>query len=93
MAFNVESPGIFRKIVNIDPASVAAGRSNRQDVTVSGVQPGMILAIRPVAALTAGLEVLGLADCFTAGTLTVTFVNTSAAPIDNAAADFMVVSL
>lgn len=85
-------PGLVRETVSVDLDSVAAGRSLRFEADCRGLKVGMFVKVRPVTALTAGLEVVG-ADCVTKDKVQVTVINATAAPIDEGAVSFQVFAL
>lgn len=66
-----------------DPASVAANTSVEQTVTVPGLKLGDYIAEVAKPTLTAGLSIAGT-RVSAANTLAITFVNSTAAPIDAA---------
>lgn len=78
--------------LSINPASVGANTSAEQSFTLPGLQIGDVIldVIKPT--LTAGLS-LSSARVSAANTLAVTFVNSTAAPIDAAAETYTIITL
>ena len=70
--------------VSWNPSSVAANTAATDTITVTGLDTNMICTMNIGAALTAGL-VVGQYWISAKNTLSITFLNSTAAPIDNAA--------
>lgn len=73
-------------VAGVDPASINAGAVGTVALTVTGVAAGDLCVMEPPAALEAGL--VPISAIASADTITVTLLNTSAAPIDGAARDW-----
>jgi hypothetical protein len=78
--------------LSINPASVGANTSAEQSFTLPGVQIGDVILDTIKPSLTAGLS-LGSARVSAANTVAITFVNSTAAPIDAAAETYTLVIL
>lgn len=76
--------GLYAVSLTLDPASVATITAAEQDFTVSGVLPTDMILYFAMNTHTAGLGVAGY-RVKAANTISVTFVNPTAAPINAAA--------
>jgi hypothetical protein len=78
--------------LSINPASVGSNTSAEQSFTLPGVQIGDVILDTIKPSLTAGLS-LSSARVSAANTIAITFVNSTAAPIDAAAETYTLVIL
>jgi hypothetical protein len=78
---------IVKGSVSVDPASIAANAMAVVDVAVVGAAVGDVVVMIPPADLTAGL-LNGAAYVSAADQISVPIANMTAAPIDEAAADW-----
>lgn len=74
--------------VTFNPASIAANTVSRQTVTVTGLTTADIITVNPPA-LTSGLELIGF-RVSAADTVTLTFWNSTASPIDEGSGTYLI---
>lgn len=86
----------MRQIVvaaTVNPASIAANTTGETSVSITGAVPGQVFLVQPPSTLDAGIVCAAVANCTTAGTVTLRLANVTVGAVDVASSTFNFIAL
>ncbi len=86
----------MRQIVyaaTVNPANISANTTGETSVTITGAVPGQVFIVQPPADLDSGIICASVANCSTAGTVTLRLGNVTVGDINVASSTFNFIAL
>lgn len=86
----------MRQIVvaaTVNPDSIGANTTGETSVSITGAVPGQVFLVQPPATLDAGIICASVANCSTAGTVTLRLANVTGGPINVASSAFVFIAI
>lgn len=79
--------------VTVNPDNVVANTTGETSVTVTGAVPGQVFLVQPPSTLDSGIICAAVANCTTAGTVTLRLGNVTTGDINVASSTFNFIAL